>query len=209
MTVSALKQHRTRFRLPEVLAILVFFVFSEIPEAHAERGSVSVINRGGTSLNRGNLSRDQRYPTYGLAVTRIISVDSEGRMSLANVFSVNHSTFYTQNKETLKFPLVARASHQLIEPAFLYDVCFFSYTAVRPCLAAGISAIYLRHNADNYQMYTAFPAQARLQFVSRAGLIFEFGGTFRRFSFRTEGNLAWSQDVSAFLGMGLFLTGGY
>ena len=189
---------------PVILAILVFFVFFLAPEARAQKGAVSVINRGGTSINQGNLSRDKRYPTYGLAISRVVGSNDEGfGTSLANVFAANHSTFYTQNKDTLKFPLVARAAHQLIEPAFLYDLCFFSYTALRPCFAAGISAIYLRHNANNYQMYTAFPAQARLQIVSRLGLLIEIGGTFRRFSFRTEGNVAWNQDIIGFVGMGV------
>jgi hypothetical protein len=197
-------------RRPKLLVVCSFLVFFLVPQAFAERGAVSIANRGGTSINRGNLSRDQRYPTYGLAVSRIIGSDVEGLgTSLANVFSASHSTFYTQNKDELKFPLVARAAHQLIEPAFLYDLCFFSYAAVRPCFAAGISAVYLRHNANNYQMYTAFPGQARLQFVSRSGLLLEFGGTFRRFSFRQDGNVAWNQDVTAFVGMGLFLSGGF
>lgn len=197
-----------QLKLPKLLAVTgVFFLFTS-SYALAEKGAISIVNRGGTSINRGNLSRDVRYPTYTLSVARALASESEGAgLEVSNVISVSHSTFYTLSKENLKFPLIAKAPYQLLEPMFLYDACFFSYTYIRPCFAAGISSIYLRHNANNYQMYTAFPAQSRIQVVTRGGFIFEVGATYRKFSFRSDGNVAWNQDVAAFVGMGVSLFG--
>lgn len=193
-----------------ILAVSLIFVVSRPAEAVAEKGAISIVNRAGTSINKGNLSRDVRYPTYGLSLSKATSSESEGfGLEISNVISVSHSTFYTLNKELLQFPVVAKAPYQVFEPMFLYDFCFFSYTYVRPCFAGGLSAIYLRHNANNYQMYTAFPVQARLQFVSRGGFILETGATLRRFSSRTDGNVAWNQDVTAFIGMGISIYGGF
>lgn len=169
---------------------------------------MAVFQRGGTSNNKGTLSRDSRYPTYTLGFSHsfFTNVGKSG-LELSNVISVSHSASYTLKSSDLKFPLVAKAPYQMLEPAFLYSACFFVYSRIRPCFAGGMSVVYLRHNAQNYAMYSAFPAQSRLQIVLPSGILIEGGATFRRFSLRRNGELAWSNDVTGFFGLGiLFLS---
>jgi hypothetical protein len=172
--------------------------------AFADKGAVQIINRAGTSINRGNLSRDVRYPTYSLAVNVALVNSQEGfGGEISNGFRLSHSTFYTLNQDDLKFPVVARAPYQMLEAAYVGDLCFFSYTVFRPCFAFGLSSIYLRHDASNYQLYSAFPAESRFQVALRSGLLLEFGARIRRFSARVSGTSAWTQDVTGFVGMGI------
>jgi hypothetical protein len=189
-----------------VFALLFVCLLLIGKKASASEGDFAVVQRGGTSYNKGNLSRDPRYPTYSLASSHSIYTNV-GKLGLeiANVFSLSHSTFYTLKKPELAFPLIAKAPHQLFEPAFLYNACFFVYSRIRPCFAGGISAVYIRHNAQNYTMNAGFPVQARLQLVGPSGIFVEGGATLRRFSQRTEGELAWSQDMTVFFGFGLIL----
>lgn len=173
-------------------------------QAIASEGDIAVVQRGGTSYNKGNLSRDYRYPTYSLAVSHSFYTNlGKSGLELSNSVSLSHSTFYTLKTPELAFNVVAKAPHQLFEPAFFYNACFFVYSRLRPCAAAGISAVYLRHNAQNYIMTSAFPAQAKLQIVGPNGIFVEGGATWRRFSQRTQGNVAWNQDTTAFFGFGL------
>lgn len=172
--------------------------------AYAEKGAVQVINRAGTSINRGNLSRDARYPTYSLAINIALKNSQEGfGGEVSNGFRVSHSTFYTLNQEELKFPVVARAPYQMLEAAYVADLCFFSYTLLRPCFAVGLSSVYLRHDASNYQLYAAFPAESRFQIALRTGFLLEVGARIRRFSARVDGTSAWTQDITGFVGMGI------
>jgi hypothetical protein len=174
--------------------------------AHAEKGAIQIINRAGTSVNRGNLSRDVRYPTYSLAVNFALINSQEGfGGELSTGVAIAHSTFYTLNTEALHFPVIAKAPHQMLEASYMLDLCFFSYTVFRPCFDLGLSSVYLRHDAQNYQLYSAFPAGSRVQIVLRTGLLLEFGARIRRFSARFDGVSAWSQDVTGFVGMGIVL----
>lgn len=174
----------------------------------ASEGDMAVFQRGGTSNNKGTLSRDSRYPTYTLGFSHSFYTNvGKSGLELSNVISVSHSAFYTLKSPDLRFPLVAKAPYQMLEPAFLYSACFFVYTRVRPCFAGGMSVVYLRHNAQNYAMYSAFPAQARLQIVLPSGIFIEGGATFRRFSARRNGIVAWNNDLTGFFGLGvLFLS---
>jgi len=185
-------------------SVAVMVLLLKSGTAYAEKGAVQVINRAGTSINRGNLSRDGRYPTYSLAVNVALKNSQEGfGGEISNGFRVSHSTFYTLNQEALKFPVIARAPYQMLEAAYVADLCFFSYTIIRPCFAVGLSSIYLRHDAANYQLYSAFPAESRFQLVLRSGLLIEVGARLRRFSARFDGATAWNQDVTGFVGMGI------
>lgn len=203
---------RFQYKLLAVLRILETVVCAAVTlalsfkssDALAEKGAVQVINRAGTSINRGNLSRDSRYPTYSLAINVALKNSQEGfGGEISNGFRVSHSTFYTLNQDDLKFPVIAKAPYQMFEAGYLADLCFFSYTVVRPCFAFGLSSVYLRHDASNYQLYSAFPGESRIQIVMRSGLLIEVGARIRRFSARLNGTSAWTQDITGFVGMGL------
>jgi|GEM_PF-707660 len=202
------KREWVHCKLYKACVVTVLFVFStplSLP-AVASEGDLSLIQRGGTTINKGYLSRDVRYPTYSLGVSRAFWTNvGKAGLEFSNVISVSQSSFYTLKQGELKFPLLAKTPYTLLEPAFLYDACLFVYARVRPCLAVGVSAVYLRHDSDNYVMYSGFPAQVRLQAVTLSGFIFEFGATYRRISLRNGGEVAWSSDLSMFIGMGLSL----
>lgn len=183
----------------------ILIAYLSVPQkVSASEGDLSAFQRGGTSFNRGTLSRDSRYPTYTLGFSRAFYTNV-GKMGLelSNVVSVSHSTFYTLKTPELLFPVVAKAPHQLFEPAFLYNACFSVYTRLRPCFGAGVSVIYLRYDSQNYVMYSAFPAQASLQLYLSSGVFLEGGTTYRRFSFRKNGEVAWNEDRIMFFGLGL------
>lgn len=183
----------------------IFLVFTSIPKKlNASEGDFSAFQRGGTSFNRGTLSRDSRYPTYTLGFSRAFytNVGKLG-LELSNVVSMSHSTFYTLKEPELLFPVVAKAPQQLFEPAFLYNTCLFVYTRIHPCFGAGVSVIYLRHDSQNYVMYSAFPVQASLQLFLSSGVFLEGGATYRRFSQRQNGEVAWSEDRILFFGLGI------
>lgn len=191
------------FRLPARFFALYFSLLCPV-QSLASEGDIAVFQRGGTSNNKGTLSRDTRYPTYTLGFSHSFYTNvGKSGLELSNVISLSHSAFYTLKSSDLKFPLIAKAPYQMLEPAFLYSACFFVYSRVRPCFAGGMSVVYLRHNAQNYAMYSAFPAQSRLQVVLPSGIFIEGGATFRRFSLRRNGELAWSNDVTGFFGLGI------
>jgi len=186
------------------LLIFVPTILFSAGSANASEGDVSIFQRGGTTYHRGNLSRDPRFPTYSLGFSHSFYTNlGKSGFELSNVIMASHSVFYTLKTPELMFPLVAKAPHQIIEPAFLISACFFVYSRVRPCFGAGFSSVYLRHNAQNYLMMSGFPGQARLQIVLPSGVFIEGGATIRRLSMRREGELAWSQDVTGFFGLGL------
>ncbi len=187
-----------------ILAMALSIVLMIPNNALASEGDVAVVQRGGTSYNKGNLSRDSRYPTYSLGFSHSFYTNvGKSGLELSNLITLSHSTFYTLKTPELKFPVVAKAPHQIFEPAFLYNACFFVYSRIRPCIAGGMSAIYLRYNAGNYKMYSAFPVQARLQLVGPSGVFVEGGANLRKFSQRRSGDVAWNQDMTAFFGLGV------
>jgi hypothetical protein len=186
------------------VAVLCLISIIASGKSLASEGDVSIVQRGGTSINKGNLSRDSRYPTYTLGFMHSFYTNlGKSGLELSNLITLSHSTFYTLKTPDLKFPVLAKAPHQLFEPAFLYNACLFVYTRLRPCFSGGMSAIYLRHDAQNYKMYSAFPLQARLQLVGPSGIFVEGGASYRKYSARRSGELSWSQDLTAFFGLGV------
>ncbi|NBX18535.1 MAG: hypothetical protein EBR09_14355 [Proteobacteria bacterium] len=188
------------------IRVIVLCIFSICAPAKslASEGDFSIVQRGGTSINKGNLSRDSRYPTYSLGFMHSFYTNlGKSGLELSNLITLSHSTFYTLKTPDMKFPVLAKAPYQLFEPAFLYNACLFVYTRFRPCVAGGMSAIYLRHDAQNYKMYSAFPLQVRLQLVGPSGIFVEGGASYRKFSARRSGELSWSQDLTAFFGLGV------
>lgn len=205
LKIIDLKFCKRRFSFLRFFALIfvINIIFSAVP-ASASEGDISIFQRGGTTYHRGNLSRDPRFPTYSLGFSHAFYTNiGKSGLELSNVITASHSMFYTLKTPELMFPLVAKAPHQMFEPAFLMSACFFVYTRVRPCFGVGVSSVYLRYNAQNYLMLSGFPGQARLQIILPSGVFIEGGATIRRFSMRREGELAWSQDITGFFGLGL------
>lgn len=72
----------------------------------------------------------------------------------------------------------------------------------------GIRCWYLQSTIQNYQLYAAFPAEARILYASIDRIFFfEAGARYRAFQNRVEGFVAKHVDIMPFVGIGLFFPG--
>ncbi|MEN9528591.1 MAG: hypothetical protein RI932_464, partial [Pseudomonadota bacterium] len=119
--------------------------------------------------------------------------------------SVLYDSFYALGAENLLFPIVPHAQTRIIEPSLQLELCLFSSWKFRPCFGAGFSVVYLQSTIQNYQIYGAFPAEARLVYASAERIFFfEAGARYRTFQNRVEGYSAKHKDLMPFVGLGVF-----
>ncbi|NBO39627.1 hypothetical protein EBU99_13700 [bacterium] len=216
MTYSSFEKCRAKFaRLNSMRAIvgivgcLLFASAGFSTSVLASEGDTSLSQRGGYVLSKGDLSRDTNHVALMFAAARSF----HGPMSFLGLEAMHqlsflYDSFYALGEDQLKYPIVPHAQARIIEPTFAFDFCFFSTRRVRPCLGAGFSAVYLQSSIQNYQMYAAFPAQARIMYASFDNIFFyELGVRYRSFQNRTDGYLAKHADLMSFFGIGLFFPG--
>lgn len=188
---------------------VAFYLFSFPAASHAAQGDTSFSQRAGYVMSKGELSRDKSHLGHMFSATRtfhgpIKFLNSE----VMHRFSVLYDTFYTLGNDTLLFPVVPHAQIRLIEPSVHFEFCLLAQFRIRPCLGAGFSAVYLQSSIQNYQIYAAAPAEARLIYASADRIFFfELGARFRTFQNRVEGYVARHTDLMPFLGLGLFFSG--
>gem|GEM_PF-376161 len=193
-----------------VAALCVCFGFySQSETALAAQGDTTISQRAGYVISDGNLSRDRNHLGQMFSITRTF----HGPMKFLNTelmhrFSILYDSFYTLGDNNLLFPVVPHTQARLIEPSIHFELCLFSTLNLRPCIGGGISGVYLQSSIQNYQIYAAAPAEARLLFASKDRLFFfEVGARYRQFQNRVDGYVAKHKDVMPFIGIGLFFPG--
>ena len=205
-----LRQGLNRYLLSRagILTALVFLSARQ-SKAFAAQGDTTISQRAGYVTSRGDLSRDTNHLGQMFSVTRTFN----GPMKFLNLefmhrFSVLYDSFYTLGDDNLMFPIVPHAQTRLIEPSIHFELCLFSTWHFRPCVGGGLSAVYLQSSVQNYQIYAAVPAEARLMYSSEEKIyFFEAGARYRAFQNRVEGYVAKHRDVMTFVGIGLFFRG--
>ncbi len=174
--------------------------------ASAAQGDTTFSQRAGYVMSKGDLTRDGHHLGHMFSATRSF----HGPMKLLNSevmhrFSLLYDTFYALGEETLLFPIIPHAQTRIIEPSLHLELCLFSTWKFRPCLGAGFSAVYLQSTIQNYQIYAAFPSEARLVYTSAERIFFyELGARYRTFQNRIEGYTAKHEDIMTFVGIGVF-----
>ncbi|MEY3903239.1 MAG: hypothetical protein RL189_2545 [Pseudomonadota bacterium] len=194
-------------RALKALIIVTSIVFSK--NSLAAQGDTTFTQRAGYVQSKGNLSRDAHH--IGLHFTA--SRTYHGPMKylgaeMMHRFSVLYDTFYTLGPETLLFPVLPHAQTRIVEPSLHLELCLFTTKRMRPCVGGGFAAVYLQSSIQNYQLYAAFPIEARLAWYSPESFyFFEAGARMRSFQNRIEGYVAKHTDVMPFVGIGLFFAG--
>lgn len=188
-------------------SFFVICLHSEV--ARAAQGDTTISQRAGYVISNGDLSRDKNHLGHMLTVTRtfhgpIKFLNSE----LMHRFSILYDSFYTLGEDNLLFPIVPHAQARLMEPSIHFELCLFSTWRLRPCVGGGFSGVYLQSSIQNYQIYAAAPAEARILYASTERIFFfEAGARFRTFQNRVYGYVAKHNDLMTFLGIGLFFPG--
>jgi len=184
--------------------IILSSLFSN--STNAAQGDTSLSQRAGYVLSQGDLSRDANHLGHMFSFTRTF----HGPMKFLNSeamhrFSLLYDSFYTLGEDNLLFPIVPHAQARLLEPSIHFEFCLFSTSRIRPCLGAGFSAVYVQSSIQNYQIYAALPAEARIIYASAERIFFfEAGARYRIFQNRIEGYVAKHVDLMPFVGPGLF-----
>lgn len=187
----------------------LFVLCTPSKTARAAQGDTTLSQRAGYVISSGDLSRDKNHIGQMFSFTRTY----HGPMKFLNTelmhrFSVLYDSFYTLGDDNLLFPIVPHAQARLIEPSIHFELCLFSTWRLRPCIGGGFSGVYLQSSIQNYQIYAAAPAEARLLFASKDNLFFyEAGARYRTFQNRVDGYVAKHNDVMPFVGIGLFFPG--
>ncbi|MBM3381630.1 MAG: hypothetical protein FJY29_04225 [Betaproteobacteria bacterium] len=173
--------------------------------ARAELGDFFVHQRVGVTESRGSLAREHQRAALQTTLSQSFRTFPTGiPVDIANELSVYLDSFTTRGKDSLYFPLRPQTLARVIEPAFGLDVCFFSMSLVRFCLAGGLSMLHLQTGAEDFQRYVGLPTTARIVIVPFESIfVWELGTRYRKFENRTEGFLNSHEDLFTFVSVGL------
>jgi hypothetical protein len=199
-------------KLLYTVGFTLFSLFASSPTpstAQAAQGDTTISQRAGYVFSSGDLSRDKNHHGQMFSITRTY----HGPLKFLNTelmhrFSILYDSFYTLGDNNLLFPVVPHSQARLIEPSIHFELCLFSTWRLRPCVGGGFSAVYLQSSIQNYQIYAAAPAEARILYASTERIFFvEAGARFRTFQNRVDSYVAKHNDLMPFLGIGLFFPG--
>ncbi len=187
------------------LGILGMLSIGHVTPAHAELGDFFVHQRLGVVESRGALSKEYQRPALQTTLSQSFRTFPTGiPVDFAHELSLYLDTFTTLGKDHLYFPLLPRAKARVFEPSVAFDVCAFSMSVVRFCLAGGFSMLHLQTGSDDFQRYVGLPATARIVIVPYESIfVWEIGTRYRKIENRTEGYTNTHADLFTFISIGV------
>jgi len=197
------------FKIIAILVAGMFLCLATVNSGFARDGDLILTQRAGLASSQGRLSQDQNHLGLMFSVARAFHGPSKILNSdFLQRFSVLTDSFSALDKEQLWFPLVPDAKLRLRELSIEFDLCLFSKWSIRPCMGGGLSAVHVQSSIQDYQIYAAFPFEARFVYASPGKyLSVELGARVRSFQNRMEGFVAKHSDIMPFVGFGLFFAG--
>lgn len=180
------------------------FVAQATP-AYAELGDFFLHQRAGIVESRGSLVKEYERPALQTVFSQSFRTFPAGiPVDLAHELSFYLDSFTTRGRDYLYFPLQPQSKTRVMEPSLGIDICAFSMSVVRLCLAGGLSLVHMQTSADDFQRYVGLPATARIVIVPYDSIVvWEFGTRWRAIENRTEGYLNRHEDLFTFVSVGV------